>query len=335
MPSRLLVTVGTDGVTDWVRLPDGQRLNLGSLSVASFVSKLTGGRSAKAALDDFLAEGEALVNVDEEVMWELLTPRQARWATSDGSLMPLVSRPVRNDNMSLVAHVQDLETHIAALNKAAAAKVPAEKMREGIQILMQIGQRVCVAKEFSSEKALKEYLQAHPGADKSKHTVHPMGDKDDDDEDTKRVKKQLRDSDAVSKGQAKSEKDKAKAKDKKDKAKEDEGTEKLKKDLEKYKSDHMAAEGSMRLAFDVFQANQETAQGILSTAEATVAKIDELVTAGKKFNAAKAKVDIYAVTSKVAGILAGTDLTASWIQDDLQKLAARADHLHGLFVPKR
>jgi hypothetical protein len=59
------------------------------------------------------------------------------------------------------------------------------------------------------------------------------------------------------------------------------------------------------------------------------------VTAGKKFNATKAKSDVLAVTTKVAGIVSDVDLTVPWVADDLQKLAARADQLYGLFFPKK
>ena len=85
------------------------------------------------------------------------------------------------------------------------------------------------------------------------------------------------------------------------------------------------------LAYDAIQSNTSAAQQILAKAEATVAQIDKLAAAGKKFNAAKAKADVHGVTSKVAGILK-MDLTASWVAGDLVKLAAKADHIHGLFA---
>ncbi len=88
------------------------------------------------------------------------------------------------------------------------------------------------------------------------------------------------------------------------------------------------------LAFDTIQANSAVAQQILAKAQETVAKIDKLAASGRKFNAAKAKADVHAVTSKVAGILK-MDLTASWVQGDLTKLAQKADHLHGLFAPAK
>lgn len=93
----------------------------------------------------------------------------------------------------------------------------------------------------------------------------------------------------------------------------------------------VAPSAPLHLAFDTVQANTGLAQQILAKAEETVSQIDKLASAGRKFNAARAKADVHAVTTKVAGILKA-DLTASWVQDDLKKLADRGDHLHGLFI---
>ena len=90
----------------------------------------------------------------------------------------------------------------------------------------------------------------------------------------------------------------------------------------------------IELSYDKAQANMTLAHQILAKAGETVVRIDKLAGAGKKFNAAKAKADVHAVTSKVAGILK-MDLTASWVQEDLRKLANRTDHTHGLFLPKK
>lgn len=82
------------------------------------------------------------------------------------------------------------------------------------------------AKEFTSPDALSEYLKEHPKADKSKHTVV--------DEDTAKLKKDLKDYQKIEKGQSD-------ARNKRDKRKD----EKSKKDLDKWKSDF--PEGSLNL----------------------------------------------------------------------------------------
>jgi hypothetical protein len=85
------------------------------------------------------------------------------------------------------------------------------------------------------------------------------------------------------------------------------------------------------LSYDVYASNTELAQSILAKTEETVKTIDKLASAGRKFNASRARADVRAVTDKVAGILT-TDITQSWVKSDLTKLAARADQIHGLFA---
>lgn len=85
------------------------------------------------------------------------------------------------------------------------------------------------------------------------------------------------------------------------------------------------------LSFDTYAANTELANQILAKSEKTVRTIDKLASSGRKFNAARAKADVREVTTKVAGILAA-DLTLGWVKADLDKLAARADQIHGLFA---
>ena len=95
-----------------------------------------------------------------------------------------------------------------------------------------------------------------------------------------------------------------------------------------------AKAAGMKLAYDVLQENSTIAGEILATLEETNDKVEALVTAGRKFNAAKAKTDLHQVSTKVAGILRDVDLTQPWVRGDLDKLAARADQLRGLFFPK-
>lgn len=260
----MLISVGTDGFTDWVRLPTGERLNLGSLSIVNFVSKLIGGRQARQVVEAFLQTGEAMLNVDEERMWGLLTPKRVRWASD--SFMPLDPATTRKGTMANIHEdLTALEQHIAALN-THAGKVTTASLKQGHEILFKLADKI---KSPNQSKNDTYYNLGAP-------SVYEVGD-------------------AAPKPVT------------------------------------VQASG---LAFDTVQANQTTAQQILAKAEETVAKIDKLAAAGKKFNAAKAKADLHAVTSKVAGILK-MDLTASWVQDDLTKLAQRADELHGLFAPAK
>jgi len=268
----MLVTVGTDGVTDWVKTPDGQRFNLGPVSALRFVASLVPRREAKEVLDTFLASGEAMTSVDEEQMWVLLAPHRARWSKNVSSSIAHRSvmaryaetmppkqcwgrHPRKGKMTTLSEDLNVIERHVQALNEAAAKK--ATNLAEGVQILVKL------ANKIKSPNQSKNQTYYNLGAPK----VHEVGDK-------------------------------------------------------------LAS-----LSYDTYAANSDLATVITAKAEETLKTIDKLASEGRKFNASKARSDVNEVVTKVAGILRA-DLTASWVNADLVKLASRADHLHGLFVPK-
>jgi len=90
-----------------------------------------------------------------------------------------------------------------------------------------------------------------------------------------------------------------------------------------------------KLHFDTYQANMAVARDILAKARETVGAIDRLVAGGKQFNAVRARADVASVTTRVASICSSTELTETWVQEDLQKLAAWNQKLHGLFHPSK
>jgi hypothetical protein len=91
--------------------------------------------------------------------------------------------------------------------------------------------------------------------------------------------------------------------------------------------------GGQALGIDSYEANTRTARQILAKAEKTVSTIVRLKSAGKSFDAARAQADVARVTTRVAAICRETELTESWVRDDLAKLATRNDELHRLFHP--
>lgn len=272
---RLLVTLGTDGNTDWVRTPDGQKFSLGSVSVLSFVTRLAlGGKSqARRALDDFLHGKEVMVRVDDDMMWEMLAPRRSRWAAADSFMAQLAETSAERGNgtMTIAKDLGILESHVQKLHQASEAGVPKEKMQEGFDILLRL------AKSLDQSDDSAYYGLGTPD-------VHGAGD----------PKPEVSTVEDVNEAKV---------------------------------------AGTQKLAYDVYKANNKTATDILDKMEAVNARIDELVTAGKKFNSKRAKVDIHSVTSKVASIVNDVDLTTPWVADDLQKLSAEADRLHGIFFP--
>lgn len=271
--AQLLVTLGTDGLTDWVRMPDGAKMSLGSISVLKFVSKLAPtSRQARQALRGFLAGQEVMVPVDENRMWELLAPRRTRWAC-DGPFMAPDQRttptPQGKGTMpTIFADLQALEKHIDLLNKHAS-RVSPEQRAEGFKILQQLTQRI--AKNQSDNSAYYGLGQpdVFEATDPAPTPTPP---------ETKAAQ----------------------------------------------------VEG---LAYDAVVNNRGLADMILNQAEETIAGIDRAAAINPRFKAAaRAKADVHAVTSKVAGILHDTTLTEAWVTEDLKKLAARGSYLHGLFV---
>lgn len=276
MGTRLLITIGTDGATNWVKTPDGQRYNLGSVSVLSFVTKLAlgGNREAKRVLKDFLLGEEVMLRVDDERMWNLLAPRRVRWAAD--SFIPRDQQGT--GTMTIDTDLAALERHVQMLNKAAG-KVSPEKMAEGVSILVRLAGEIKSPNQSKNDTyyGLKpDLFEVGDAAPKPFEVGDPMP-----------------------------------------------------------KVETAKAASVDDLNIDVYEANSKLATQILNRMEAVDQRIDQLVTAGKKFNAARAKADIHAVTSKVASIVSDIDLTTPWVKADLQKLATRAGQIHGLFFPKK
>jgi len=107
-----MVTVGTDGLVDYVQVPDGQKFMLGPVSVLRLIAGVANsGRSARVALDEFLANGKTMLSVDLDRMWDLLPFRRARYSSTnpfmfewDHSSPEAEMKTASYDN--LIAHVE-------------------------------------------------------------------------------------------------------------------------------------------------------------------------------------------------------------------------------------
>jgi hypothetical protein len=98
-------------------------------------------------VEAFLRDGEAMLNVDEDRMWNLLTPVRVRWASDDGLFMASDPRTTRKEDMPTIHDdLTALETHIAALNNAAklkaSNKISDAKMQEGHGILDKLANKI-------------------------------------------------------------------------------------------------------------------------------------------------------------------------------------------------
>jgi hypothetical protein len=98
MAQRTLVTVATDGFRDYVDLPDGRQVNLGSVSVLKLVSSLVrGSYECRRALDTFLKKRQVAIAVDLYALEDMLKPKRARWASYDDPFIPIV--PVQSTEL--------------------------------------------------------------------------------------------------------------------------------------------------------------------------------------------------------------------------------------------
>ncbi len=90
--------------------------------------------------------------------------------------------------------------------------------------------------------------------------------------------------------------------------------------------------GVKTASYETFAENMALAETVLGQVAETTEIVDKLASAGRRFNASKAQSDLHEITSKVAALLQDVDLAQPWVKRDLNSLAERAAHIHGLFA---
>lgn len=90
--------------------------------------------------------------------------------------------------------------------------------------------------------------------------------------------------------------------------------------------------GAKSASYDTLKENETIAQTVLSQVAETSETVVKLASQGRKFNATKALTDLHAISSRVAEMLEHVDLAESWVTKDLQDLATKSAHIHGLFA---
>ena len=138
-----LVTVATDGFRDYVTLPDGREINLGSVSVLKLVSSLVHGVSrCRKALDAYLKNRQTIISVDLQELEELLKPKRSRWACHDDLFIPIVFRqPFRGAGMTqettqaeaIKQQIAEIEEHIKLLEQPAKEHAAGSLSEEQVQ----------------------------------------------------------------------------------------------------------------------------------------------------------------------------------------------------------
>lgn len=270
MGRKTLVTLGTDGLSDFVHLSDGTKYMLGAVSPLRFVVEtVSGSHAVRSALDTFLAKGHAMFTADLDRMWELLKPKRARWSAFASPLIPPSDRtsftprqgtPMADDQWTKEAitnQIARIEGQISTLQQhakeASPGSISSDMMKNDIE-----GLRSLVA------------LLRRPS---------PYGNQG------------LNSSAYGLKG---------------------------------------ASAGTP--SYEHFKANTQSAADIIASVDDANTKIDQLVTAGRRFDAPRAKQDLHKIASKTAEIMQNVDLGQPWVQGDLAELAKQASDIHGLFA---
>lgn len=184
------VTLETDGLRDFVRLPTGERYILGTMSVLKLVSALVPDRrSQRHALERFNGDGVAIVALDVDRMLELLAPRPIRRANHGFSFIPALkqtpSTSMEGNIMSNAKHLLDQKlSHIENTIRAMSARVAsgedvpskwAHNLREAAVKLPDFGDQ-SKNDAFSDMGAPKVDTIEDPGAwTPPTNITHPLG----------------------------------------------------------------------------------------------------------------------------------------------------------------
>jgi hypothetical protein len=285
MAGKQLVTLGTDGLSDWVQTPDGVKHMLGPISALKFVTEVGVGGSAGArqTLDEFIKAGTAMLVVDEDHMAELLTPHRARWT----SVRPPFATPLipQQDRNPFPPRQGTTEVNVMDYEQTLKDAITNQVSR----IEAQIQQLQTNAKEASpgsiTDDSKKKDIEALKDMVAFLRRPSAYGNQSDNSTYYGLPEKLPDGSSARSKEAA-------------------------------------------------VQENTGIAKKILGTLSATDSKIDQLVLAGKKFDAGRAKGDLHKVAKNVQTVVehpkfqeGGRDVVIA-----LHELGKRAGEIHGLFA---
>jgi hypothetical protein len=320
---KILVTLETDGLRDYVRFPNGHRKILGTISVLKFVTKVAPKREVRGALDAFNAFGSCVITADIDIMEELMAPTRTRWAAKPLLVSPLIDEgnrisakaegSITMSQKTLLERLGQLEQTVTRLDKYAKDEgLIAPKLHEGLRSLAA-GLHFYNPGDQSKNDAW--YIDSAPKVDtvegnqslpSSATHASALGTKVEvADVSTTPVFAPKPSTTPVMAPEPST--------------------------TPVYAPGTKSA-STQSPSYEILKANTELAQGILDTVESTNTKVEALVTAGRKFNAAKAQGDLYAIASRTSEILNSVDLAQSWVRKDLTALDDSAKQIHNLFA---
>lgn len=98
------------------------------------------------------------------------------------------------------------------------------------------------------------------------------------------------------------------------------------------RSESPSSESNMKTAsYGTLMANVELAEDIVTKVATTHETIDRLEWEGKRFDAARARGDLFRIASLVSQIAENVDMAQPWVAQDLAVIAAQADEIYELF----
>lgn len=135
------VTISTDGLRDFVGLPDGLKLMVGQVPMSKLVAECSrGGREARRALDEYLKNGEAVIALDLDKVAELTAPPKSRWvAGAVSSLIPPQDRASMTVSGSQTVMNKSAEIDTSLSDKATAEAIKNQVFRIEQQIALISG----------------------------------------------------------------------------------------------------------------------------------------------------------------------------------------------------
>lgn len=300
MAHKGLVTIGTDGLSDWVRTSDGVKYMLGPISVLKFVTELSpGSRAARQAVDRFLRKGQSMLTVDLDLMWALLAPHKPRYSfvsplipASDrtpfarqGTTMADADQFIKDSISNQVARIEQqigvIQQHA---KEASPGSISANMMKGEMDRLRDLVAWLRRPSAYGNQSDNSTYYGLPGGT--------PGGVKNASDAAAPAAS-------AVAAPPA---------------------------------AAPAAVAPPAAPATDTLAENTKLASHVLRRVAATEERIDQLVLAGKRFDVGRAKGDLLTIATRVSEIGKSVDLSQPWVRNDLVDLARRADHVHGLFA---
>ena len=253
-----LVTLGTDGLSNFVETPDGTRYSLGSVSPLQVAKKFLPDKGTRIrAVRGFNAEGSVVVSLDVDALLDFLRQPRRRLAAN-----PFIDPEKRGTRMNIVA----VEKWLARAERYAAQAEDQGKDEDQ-------------AEKLAAALAVPDFT-----------VLAQDQEQDEPEQDAKTAAD--------------------------DSAGEDEAEQEAQE---------------KQASFGTFSRTAAEAEGILARVAAADEKIDELVQAGKKFNAAQARADLHGIVASMGQLLRQVDMGTPWVHAEVTKLASEADRIAELF----